>query len=58
MIDWLFCRAFADVFCAFSDKQSEDRPKSPSAVANVDLVPLETPQQEVEKAVGESTGIA
>ena len=42
----------------FSDKQSEDRPKSPSAVANVDLVPLETPQQEVEKAVGESTAVA
>ena len=42
----------------FSDKQSEDRPKSPSAVANVDLVPLETPQHEVEKAVGESTAVA
>ena len=56
-IDWFFHRAFANVF-VFSDKQGEDRPKSPSAAANVDLVPLETPQQEVEKAVGESTGIA
>ena len=44
LIDWLFRRAFADVFCAFSDKQSEDRPKSPSATANVDLVLREVPQ--------------
>ena len=42
LIDWLFCRAFADVFCPFSDKQS------PSAAANVDLVLREVPQQEVE----------
>ena len=50
LIDWLFRRAFADVFCAFSDKQSEDRPKSPSAAANVDLVLREVPQQEVESS--------
>ena len=50
MIDWLFRRAFADVFCAFSDKQSEDRPKSPSAAANVDLVLREVPQQEVDSS--------
>ena len=50
MIDWLFCRAFANVFHAFSDKQSEDRPKSPSAAANVDLVLREVPQQEVESS--------
>ena len=50
MIDWLFRRAFADVFCAFSDKQSEDRPKSPSAAANVDLGLWEVPQQEVESS--------
>ena len=42
----------------FSDKQAEDRPKSPSATANVDLVLLETPQQEVEKPVEESTAVA
>ena len=41
LIDWLFCRAFADVFCPFSDKQS------PSAAANIDLVLWEVPQQEV-----------
>ena len=41
----------------FSDKQTEDQPKSPSAAANVDLIPLETPQQEAEKLVGESTGV-
>ena len=52
LIDWLFHRAFADVFCAFSDKQSEDRPKSPSAAANVDLITLETPHQEVENQSG------
>jgi len=50
LIDWLFRRAFADVFCAFSDKQSEDRAKSPSAAANVDLVLREVPQQEVESS--------
>ena len=50
LIDWLFRRAFADVFCAFSDKQSKDRPKSPPATANVDLVLREVPQQEVESS--------
>ena len=50
LIDWLFHRAFTDVFCAFSDKQSEDRPKSPSAAANVDLVLWEVPQQEVKSS--------
>ena len=40
-----------------SDKQAEDQPKSPSAAANVDLVPLETPQQ-VEKVVVESADVA
>jgi hypothetical protein len=50
LIDWLFCRAFADVFYAFSDKQSEDQLKSPSAAANVDLVLREVPQQEVESS--------
>ena len=50
LIDWLFRRAFADVLCAFLDKQSEDRPKSPSAAANVDLVLREVPQQEVESS--------
>ena len=39
-------------------EQAEDQPKSPSAAANVDLIPLEMPQQEVEKPVGESTAIA
>ena len=43
LIDWLFRRAFADVFCAFSDRQSEDRPKSPLAATNVDLVLREVP---------------
>ena len=50
LIDWLFRRAFADVFCAFSDKQSEDRLKSPSSAANVDLVLWEVSQQEVESS--------
>ena len=40
-----------------SDKQAEDQPKSPSAAANVDLVPMEMPQQ-VEKVVVESAGVA
>ena len=38
-----------------SDKQSEDRPRSPSAAAQVSL---EAPQHEVEKTVGESTVVA
>ena len=41
----------------FSDKLAEDQPKSP-ATAKVDLVPLESSQQEVEKPVGESTAVA
>ena len=31
VVDWSFRRTFVDVFCAFSDKQREDRPKSPAA---------------------------
>ena len=46
------------IFLCFSDKQDEDQPKSPSAAVNVDLVLLETPQQEVEKLVGGSATIA
>ena len=46
------------MFLCFSDKQNEDQPKSPSAAANVDLIPLETPRQEVEKSVGEKTAVA
>jgi hypothetical protein len=42
----------------FSEKQTEDQPKSPSAAAKVDLILLETPQQEVEKSVGESTSVS
>ena len=57
MIDWFLRRTFADVF-ALSEKQSEDRPNSPSAAANVGLVMLEVLQQEVEKPVGESAGVA
>ena len=41
----------------FSDKLAEDQPKS-HATAKVDLVLLETPQQEVEKPVEESTAVA
>ena len=50
-------RLFANVF-VLSDKQGEDRPKSPSAATNVGLVTLGVPQQEVEKPVGESAGVA
>ena len=42
----------------FSDKQAEDQPKNPAATANVDLIPLETPQRVVEKSVEGSTAIA
>ena len=55
-IDWFLRRAFANVF-VLSDKQGEDRPKSPSAAANVGLVTLGVPQQEVEKLIGESAGV-
>ena len=42
----------------FLDKQIGDQPKSPSSAANVDLIPPETPQQEAEKPVEESTAVA
>ena len=38
VVDWFSRRTFVDVFCAFLDKQSEDRPKSPPLVADVDLI--------------------
>ena len=41
----------------FSDKQIGVQSKSPSFAANVDLIPLETPWQEAEKPVGESTAV-
>ena len=56
--DWFLRRTFVDVFFSFSDKHSEDRPKSPAAAVNVDLIPLGTPQLEAEKAARESTGVA
>ena len=42
----------------FSDKQNGDRPKSPLPAANVDPIPLESLQQEVEKPVEGSTTVA
>ena len=42
----------------FSDKQTGDRTKSPPSAANVDPVPLEPSQQEVEKPVEGSTAVA
>ena len=42
----------------FSDKRTEDRPKSPTPAANVDPIPLEPSQQEAEKSVGESTSVS
>ena len=42
----------------FSDKQNGDRPKSPLPAANVDPIPLESLQQEVEKPVEGSTAVA
>jgi len=41
-----------------SDKQAEDQPKSPVAISNVDLIPLEMPHQEVEKLVKGPTAVA
>ena len=55
--DWFFCRALL-MSLYFSDKQTGDRPKSPPLAANVDLVPLEPSQQEVEKPVEGSTAVA
>ena len=57
MIDW-FSVMLLLILLYFSDKQAEDQPKNPAATANVDLIPLETPHQEVEKPVGESTAVA
>ena len=42
-IDWFFRLVFTNVF-VLSDKQTEDQSKSPSAVANVDLISLEPSQ--------------
>ena len=58
MIDWFFHRVFVNVFCAFSDKQTGDRPKSPPPATSVDPILLEPSQQEAEKPVGESTAVA
>ena len=46
------------IFLCFSSKQTEDQLKGPAAAANVDLIPLETPRQEVEKSVEASTAVA
>ena len=54
MIDWFFVVPLL-IFLYFSEKQTEDQPRSPLAAANVNLVLLETPQQEVEKSVEGST---
>ena len=56
-MDW-FCVMLLLIFLCFSDKQAEDQLKSSVAAANVDLIPLETPQQEVERPVEESTAVA
>ena len=40
-----------------SDKQAANQPESPTAAANANLVPLETPQR-VERLVVESAGVA
>ena len=34
----------------FLDKRADDRPKSPAAASEVERVPQETPQREVEKS--------
>ena len=39
----------------FSDKQAEDRPKSPAAASTIDRVLQETPQQEVDKSTKGAT---
>ena len=57
MIDWFFVVPLL-IFLYFSEKQTEDQPRSPLAAANVNLVLLETPQQEVEKSVEGSTAVA
>ena len=58
MIDWFFGRVFVNVFCAFSDKQTRDRMKSPPPAANVGPILLEPSQQEAEKPVDGSTAVA
>ena len=42
----------------FSDKQTEDSPKSSAAAGNVDLIPQDVLWQEVEKPVDGSTTVA
>ena len=42
----------------FSDKQTEDRPKIIVATSNVDLVPQETPPQEVADSTEGSAAVA
>ena len=41
----------------FSDKQAEDRPKSPAAASNVDLFPQETSRREAEKPIKGSIAV-
>jgi hypothetical protein len=57
MINW-FSVMLLLILLYFSDKQADDQSRSPGVVANVDLVPLEMPQQEVEKSVEGSTAVA
>ena len=49
--------SFVDSLVPFSDKQAEDQPKSPTTASNVDLIPQETPQQEVGKPTEESAAV-
>ena len=57
VIDWFFIELLL-MSLYFPDKQAEDQPKSPSVATKVDLILLETPQQEAEKPVGESAVVA
>ena len=57
VIDWFFHRALL-MSLYFSDKQTEDSPKSSAAAGNVDLISLDVPRQEVEKPVEGSTAVA
>ena len=57
VINWFFVELLL-MSLYFPDKHAEDQPKSPSVATKVDLILLETPQQEAEKPVGESAVVA
>jgi len=57
VVDLFFCPVFAN-FLDFVDTRTEDRPKSPAAVSNIDQIPQETPQHDVAESTEGAVAVA